>query len=107
MSLQYYSRLCLAINLLPLLTKSSSPRIISILAAGHEGPIDPNDFELRTHYSFRRAFVAAATMTDLALESLAKEYPTVSFIHSFPGQVNTDIGCKALKTVPGLWYYPA
>lgn len=107
MSLQHYSRLCLAINLLPLLTNSSSPRVISILAAGHEGPIDTSDLEVRTHYSLRRVFDAAPTLTTLALEELAKRYPTVSFIHSFPGQVNTEIGHKALKTVPGLWYYPA
>ena len=46
-------------------------------------------------------------MTDLVFEELAQQYPTVSFIHSFPGQVKTEILHKALKTVPGFAHYPA
>jgi hypothetical protein len=46
-------------------------------------------------------------MTTLAFEELSKQYSTVGFIHSFPGAVNTEILPKALKTVPGLWHYPA
>jgi hypothetical protein len=46
-------------------------------------------------------------MTTLAFEELSKQYPTVGFIHSFPGAVNTEILPKALKTVPGFWHYPA
>ncbi len=39
LALQYYSRLCLINNLIPLLEQSVSPRVISIFLAGHEGAL--------------------------------------------------------------------
>jgi hypothetical protein len=46
-------------------------------------------------------------MTTLAFKELSKQFSTVSFVHSHPGAVNTEILPKALKTVPGIWHYPA
>jgi hypothetical protein len=50
-----------------------------------------SNLEVRTNYPFRRVSVAAPTMTNLAFEEFAKQYPSVGFIHSFPGEVNTEI----------------
>jgi len=107
LALQFYSRQRLLINLLPLLELSTSPRIISILCAGFEGTISPSDLECRQHYNFVRASRAAATMTDLMFEELAKEHPSVSFIHVNPGSVGTHLMDHFLASTPGLLWYPA
>jgi hypothetical protein len=107
LALQFYSRQRLIINLLPLLEKSTSPRVVSILAAGFEGPIDPKDLECRNHYSLIKATRNAATMTDLMFEELAKTNPTVSFIHTYPGSVGTHLMDRMLNSTPGLLWYPA
>jgi NAD(P)-dependent dehydrogenase (short-subunit alcohol dehydrogenase family) len=105
--LQYYSRQRLVTNLLPLLLKSASPRVLSVLAAGSEGAIDKEDLEVHNKYSFVKATLGAATMTTLMFEELAKKHPTVSFIHVNPGPVGTHIIDHLLASAPGLWWYPA
>lgn len=96
-------------NLLPLLEKSISPRVISILAPGFEGPLDPTDFDFRSpnRYAFIHATLGAITMTDLIFEELAKLHPAVSFIHSNPGYVGTRILDHTLSNISGLLWYPA
>jgi len=106
-ALQYYSRQRLILNMIPLLERSASPRVISILAAGFEGPIDIKNLDCRQHYSFARASRSAATMTDLMFEHIAKRHPMISFIHSFPGRVGTHILDHMLGTASGLLWYPA
>ncbi|KAE9381208.1 hypothetical protein N431DRAFT_457817 [Stipitochalara longipes BDJ] len=107
LALQFYSRQRILINLLPLLEVSNSPRIISILGAGFEGTISPSDLECRQHYNFVRASQAAATMTDLMFEELAKQHPSVSFIHVNPGGVGTHLMDHLLASTPGLLWYLA
>jgi hypothetical protein len=106
-ALQYYSRQRLLNNLLPLLERSASPRVISILAAGFEGPIDKDDLERKKHYSFIKTSLGAATMTDLFFEEIAKQHPTISFIHSYPGRVGTHIVDHMLGSAPGVLWFPA
>ena len=106
-ALQYYSRQRLVVNLIPLLERSASPRVISILAAGFEGPIDPEDLERRKNYSFSKASLGAATMTDLFFEEIAKQHPTISFIHSYPGKVGTHYIDHMLGSITGPLWYPA
>lgn len=93
--------------MIPLLERSVSPRVISILAAGFEGPIDTEDLECRKNYSFVKASRSAATMTDLMFEEIAKQHPTISFIHSYPGRVGTHILDHLLGSATGLLWYPA
>lgn len=107
LALQFYSRQRLLINLLPLLERSSSPRVISILAAGFEGPLNKDDLECRKNYNLIKASRAAATMTDFMFEELAKQHPTISFIHSYPGEVGTHILDKTFAAASGLWWLPA
>ncbi|KUJ22669.1 uncharacterized protein LY89DRAFT_636878 [Mollisia scopiformis] len=106
-ALQFYSRQRLIMNLLPLLERSSSPRVISVFAPGFEGPIDKDDLECRKHFDNIKACRAASTMTDLMFEELAKERPTVSFIHSYPGQVGGRLMDHALASASGLLWLPA
>ncbi|KAK1671745.1 short-chain dehydrogenase/reductase [Colletotrichum godetiae] len=92
MSTRYYTRLRAVQRLLPLLNNAPRPRVISVLAAGLEGPmVDEDDLDLRRpgNWGFWPASVQATTMGTLALEVLARENPGVSFVHSMPGMVAT------------------
>lgn len=91
-ALRYHTRLRFAVNLLPLMREPFS-RIVSVLAGGQESDLNLDDLELRKpgSYSLLRAAGFVATMTTLAFEKLAKENPTVGFIHVYPGIVKTDL----------------
>jgi hypothetical protein len=92
-------------NLLPLLSKASSPRILSILAAGRETKIVTSDLELSSpeNYSLANATNHTATMTTLAMDKLSKENPKVTFIHKYPGVVKTGLLGKMFDDWKGPW----
>ncbi|KUJ11754.1 uncharacterized protein LY89DRAFT_739170 [Mollisia scopiformis] len=106
-ALRYYTRLRFAYNLIPLLLESPNPRVVSILAGGQESEIDINDLEVRNDFSFIKAAKNGTTQTTLAFEELAKSYPSISFLHKYPGFVNTGVIARLLSTAPGIFYYPA
>lgn len=91
--LQYYSRMRLIINLLPLLRKSTRPRIVNVLSAGHEKPILEDDIGLEKseNYSWSAANNHHSTMTTLAFEYLADNDKKITFMHVFPGLVRTEL----------------
>jgi hypothetical protein len=98
-ALHYYSRLRFITNLLPLLQDATSVgRIVTVAGGGHEGPLDPTDFpalrvpllDLRGHLS---------TLISLGLEAVARTAPEVSFVHDYPGTVNTPLSSR-MKNVP-------
>ncbi|KAF2235094.1 hypothetical protein EV356DRAFT_135645 [Viridothelium virens] len=91
-SLEYYSRMLFTLHLLPLLQDAEAPKVISVSAGGKEATtIDLDDIDLKRPGNFGgfKAQVQYATMNTTTLEKLADENPTVTFIHSFPGWVNT------------------
>jgi hypothetical protein len=94
----------LTVNLLPLLNHAKSPRVLSVLAGGQEKPIFTQDLALVHNYSILNAINHATTMQTLAFEYLAKGNPSVSFVHAYPGWVNTDIVTNFLTPNPGAWY---
>ncbi|PYI09558.1 NAD(P)-binding protein [Aspergillus sclerotiicarbonarius CBS 121057] len=90
--LRYYSRMRFVHNLLPLLSASQGPaRVVSILAAGQEGSVEEDNFDLTKSWTFMKSNTYAATLNSLALEHLATANPTVSFIHAFPGVVRSPL----------------
>ena len=93
MTTRYYSRLRAAQGLLPLLNAAASPRVVSILAGGHEAKMNEADLDLRKpgNYSIIGAAVHSATMLTLAYEHLARENPRISFVHAFPRFVATPL----------------
>ena len=99
MSTRYYSRLRAVQQLLPLLNNAAatSPRVVSVLAGGIEGPLNETDLDLRdpTNWSFWNASVHSATMGTLALERIARENPRLSIVHWLPGPVSTPGLAKA------------
>ena len=92
MTTNYYARMRFIHNLLPLL-RASAPelsRAVSVLSPGQEtATLNFEDLDLRQNFSLRNAMTYCVTMTDFAFEELAKANPTVSFVHDFPGGVNT------------------
>ncbi|KAF4628790.1 hypothetical protein G7Y89_g9365 [Cudoniella acicularis] len=106
-ALRYYSRLRFVNNLIPLLTVAPNPRVISILAGGKESEIDLNDLEVRNNFSGLKAMSNGTTQTTLAFEELAKFYPSITFIHKFPGFVNTGVLSKMMATAKGIYAIPA
>ncbi len=93
MTTRYYSRLRAAQGLLPLLNAATSPRVVSILAGGHEAKMNEEDLDLRKpgNYSIIGAAVHSATMLTLAYEHLARANPRISFVHAFPRFVATPL----------------
>jgi len=95
----YYSRIRFIVNLLPLVQRAPSlRRIVTVFAGTKEGEVNVHDFPGRSVPIIRLRGHLGSMMT-LALEAIALESPGVTFIHSFPGSVKTDLG-KDMKTTP-------
>jgi len=95
-ALNYYSRMRFVSNLLPLLrtsttTAPSFSRVLSILSAGSERPINLNDLDLKSSFSRQKCANHSIVMQDFMMEEFASRDPAISFIHAFPGAVNTPI----------------
>ncbi|KAJ8117828.1 hypothetical protein ONZ43_g4115 [Nemania bipapillata] len=91
-SLEYYSRVLFILHLLPLLREAEAPRVVSVLGGGLEwASINVDDPGLKKPGSFNgmRAQVQYIAMNTVTLEQLANDNPDVTFIHSWPGWVNT------------------
>ncbi|EFR02328.1 hypothetical protein MGYG_05325 [Nannizzia gypsea CBS 118893] len=91
-SLEYYSRILFALHLLPLLNKAEAPRVVSVLSGGLEKTsIDLDDLDLKRPGNFGsvKAQMQYGTMNSIGWEKLAQANPNVTFIHSWPGFVNT------------------
>lgn len=91
-SLAYYSRMLFVQQLLPLLCKAEAPRVVSVLGGGLERTsVDLDDMDLKKPGNFgpMKAQLQGVTMNTTALEKLANDNPHVTFIHSWPGWVNT------------------
>ncbi|CZS92859.1 uncharacterized protein RAG0_03365 [Rhynchosporium agropyri] len=106
-ALRYYSRLRFIYNLIPLLKASLLPRSISILAGGQESAIDIHDLEVKNYFTFIKAAENGTTQTTLAFEELAKTNPEITFIHKYPGFVNSGVIDRLLASAAGLYTIPA
>ncbi|KAJ2985494.1 hypothetical protein NUW58_g5498 [Xylaria curta] len=101
---RYYSRIRITQLLLPLLNEAQSPRVVSILAGGKEGPIHEDDLALNRpeNFSASSSSFHSATMMTLALERFASENPRISFIHAFPGIVDTPLLYRISSGIRGM-----
>lgn len=92
-SLEYYSRMLFTLHLLPLLDKAEAPKVVSVLGGGliERMPTDLDDLGFKKPGSFggMKAHIQYGTMNTTTLEKLANDNPSVTFIHSWPGWVNT------------------
>lgn len=91
-SLQYYSRVAFITRLLPLLRQSPEARVVSVLGGGMErANIDVEDLALKKPGAFGgiRSELHVIAMNTMTMEKLADDEKSITFIHAFPGQVNT------------------
>lgn len=101
-AVSYYSRLRMANNLLPLVRRAPTlRRVVSVFAGGHEGRLYVDDIPGRTVSMAGGRGHFASAMT-LGLEALARQAPEVSFVHNFPGSVETDL----IRPESGLMMQP-
>ena len=91
MSLLYYSRMRIILQLLPLLLASSLPaHVVSVFGPGRDVKIFPDDLSLRDpkNYGFINMGSHAAYFSTFFLETLAEKYPgQLSLTHYYPGLV--------------------
>ncbi|KFY26649.1 hypothetical protein V491_01222 [Pseudogymnoascus sp. VKM F-3775] len=88
-AISYYSRMRLTYGLLPLLRQSSQPRVLSLLNGGKEKSMFDDDIGLEKRWSAKAVITHTTTMTSLAFEHLAKGDERITFLHVFPGLVNS------------------
>ncbi|KAI1264952.1 NAD(P)-binding protein [Xylariaceae sp. FL1019] len=90
---RFYTKILAAHGLMSLLNAASHPRVVSVLAGGQESPLVEDDLDLRKpgNFSLIKSSTQSATMLTLCLEHLAIENPKVSFVHSYPGLVDTPL----------------
>ncbi|MCJ1291833.1 hypothetical protein MMC34_003378 [Xylographa carneopallida] len=87
-----YSRTRFVVNLLPLLQRAPSlRRVVTVLCAGKEGPVDASDMQGWRVTDMLAQRGQGASQLTLTLEALAAQAPDVSFIHNFPGSVKTNL----------------
>lgn len=68
-------------NLLPLLRKSSRPRVLSVLNGGKEKAMRDEDLGLEQHWSTISIINHTTTMTSLAFDHLAENDERITFLH--------------------------
>ncbi|KAF5100221.1 hypothetical protein D0Z00_001323 [Geotrichum galactomycetum] len=94
-ALLYYGRWTIVKMLVPLLQKAADQggpaRVLSVLSAGNERSVDFDDLELKKNYTFLHSNLTAASYNSLAVLRFARKYPNISFCHTFPGFVRTQV----------------
>ncbi|KAK5632214.1 hypothetical protein RRF57_007928 [Xylaria bambusicola] len=108
MTTRFYTKIAAIQGLLPLLNAAQHPRVVSVLAGGQESPLVEDDLDLRKPGSFSliKSSTQSCTMLTLSLEHLAAENPKISFVHSFPGLVDTPLlarGSTGIKNLLLTW----
>ncbi|KAI1316788.1 hypothetical protein F5Y16DRAFT_406787 [Xylariaceae sp. FL0255] len=95
-ALNYYCRIRMISNLLPLIQASQSlKRIVYVGGGGYEGKLDTNDFQgLNVEMADLRPHLTA--LVTLGLQTVAKQASDVSIVHNYPGTVPT----RFLDAVP-------
>lgn len=82
----------MAANLLPLLQEAQGlRRVVSSFTGAHEGKVYENDWQGAKEVPWKGARGHIATMMTLGMEALARKAPDVSFIHNFPGALETNL----------------
>ena len=82
------------VNFLPLLQNATSlRRVVSVFTAGKEGPLNTDDIQA-WKVPLRAMTSHGSSLTTVAFEALGKRAPDVSFVHAFPGAVNTNYARK-------------
>ncbi|KAJ3810251.1 NAD(P)-binding protein [Lentinula lateritia] len=97
-ALVYYSRWKFIYDLTPALIKAreenEDAKVLSVLSAGNGGKINLDDLPLKKA-STVTAIKSMMTYNDIMMDGFASHFPSVSFIHCYPGYVRTPIGSNS------------
>ncbi|KAG8931698.1 hypothetical protein FRC03_002914 [Tulasnella sp. 419] len=95
LALHFYGRWKFVDELMGLLQKAKQKgeeaRVMSVLAAGYGKAIDTDDLGLKKHFSLMNAGTTAPTYNDLMVEAYSAKYPSLAFMHVYPGFVDTGL----------------
>lgn len=94
MALHFYGKQLLIRELLPLLTPTARVLIVYDGWMGSPDKLDWEDLDLKKGYTLAKAADHCTSMTDGMVQWWAKEQGKEgkrSFVHAFPGGVNTDL----------------
>ncbi|KAJ3782084.1 NAD(P)-binding protein [Lentinula aff. detonsa] len=109
-ALSYHSRWKLIYDLAPALEKARNDnedaKVLSVLSAGNGGKIDLSDLELKKA-SLMTWIQSLMTFNDIMMDGFALHYPSISFIHSFPGAVRTPLGLNSASLWMRTWAFLA
>ncbi|KAL3443350.1 hypothetical protein BJX65DRAFT_285353 [Aspergillus insuetus] len=98
-ALAHYSRIRFITRLLPLLQAAQGHRrVVTVGGGGFEGPLDTSDFQA-LHIPLEKLRGHLITLITLGLETVAKSAPEVSFIHDYPGAVDTPLTRTVLSVM--------
>ncbi|XXG98987.1 hypothetical protein Hte_005320 [Hypoxylon texense] len=89
-TVSYTSRMRLLFNLLPLLNRSTRPRVLSVLNGGKETRISEQDIGLDKNWSVMAVVNHTTLLTSLAFDGIASENPKLTLMHNAPGLVESD-----------------
>lgn len=108
LAISFYSRLLFMKRLTPLLNASGKDaRIVSVLSAGQEGNFITSDLGLKSRsardFGVFPLMKHNVTMMSLAMHDLAKQNPSISFIHTNPGMVSTQVHDRWIDGWTGPW----
>ncbi|KAJ7792149.1 NAD(P)-binding protein [Mycena olivaceomarginata] len=96
LAVHYYGRWRFIRDLLPAVEDAhkagEDAKVMSVLSAGKgAGKIDLEDLGLKKNFSVMNAALAAPTYNDLMVMDLAARYPGLTFVHSYPGFVASNL----------------
>lgn len=97
MALIYYGRVRLVQNLIAMGMMRSNARIVSIAVGGKEGKIFEDDLALEKNYSILNMRGQISSMTTLTFDRLAEQNLETTFVHAFPGRVNTGLFTRSIQ----------
>ncbi|KAJ3182562.1 hypothetical protein HDU85_002661 [Gaertneriomyces sp. JEL0708] len=66
-------------------------RVLSVLAAAKGGAVPMDDMDLKNTFGLKKCADTTSTYNDLMVEAFSKRHPTVSFMHMYPGFVDTPL----------------
>ncbi|TFK71980.1 NAD(P)-binding protein [Pluteus cervinus] len=95
LALHYYARWAFIHGLLPALRKAGEAgedaKVLSVLGAGRGSDIELDNLGLKADFKVIKAAMQTATYTDLMMEEFSQRNPGISFLHSSPGLVRTNL----------------
>ncbi|CAG8698494.1 12226_t:CDS:2, partial [Acaulospora colombiana] len=95
MALQFYGRFKFFHELLPLVQKAKDAgedaKMMTILAAAKGSTTDFEDLDVKNKYSLRKSSAHVSTFNDVMVKVFAERHPDITFIHVYPGVVDTPV----------------